>query len=85
MIANEGFIDPSFKIVTPFIHKTKADIVSMGVILDVPYEMTWTRYKGGTMHCGRCSTCVERLEAFAIAGVTDPVDYIDRAYWLTVA
>lgn len=83
-VANEGFIDPDFTIETPFLFKTKADIATMGHVLDVPYEKTWTCYNGGVVHCGRCSTCVERLEAFDEADVTDPVDYVDRDYWKTV-
>jgi 7-cyano-7-deazaguanine synthase len=83
-VANEGFILPSFEVVAPFINMSKADIVQLGVELGVPFEFTWTCYKGGSRHCGRCSTCVERLEAFHVAGRTDPVEYIDETYWRTV-
>jgi len=83
-IANEGLIHPFFEICTPFIYKTKADIVTSGAVLDVPWEKTWTCYKGGEIHCGRCSTCVERLEAFDLAGHVDTVEYADRDYYKTV-
>lgn len=59
----------------PFVDMTKADIVCRGVQLGVPYENTWSCYKGGKMHCGRCGTCVERREAFILAGVPDPTEY----------
>jgi 7-cyano-7-deazaguanine synthase len=49
--------------------------------LAVPFATTWSCYKGGERHCGRCGTCVERLEAFAIAGVADPTEYSDREFW----
>ena len=47
----------------------------------VPFEKSWSCYKGGDIHCGRCGTCVERQEAFALAGVADPTQYNDSEYW----
>lgn len=61
---------------TPFINDTKADIVRRGADLGVPFELTWSCYKGGAVHCGTCGTCVERKEAFSLAKVTDPTEYI---------
>lgn len=68
---------------TPFLNVAKADIVSTGDKLAVPFASTWSCYKGGELHCGRCGTCVERLEAFAVAGVADPTEYSDRNFWKT--
>ena len=68
---------------TPFLNVAKADIVATGSKLAVPFASTWSCYKGGELHCGRCGTCVERLEAFAIAGVADPTEYLDRNFWKT--
>lgn len=65
----------------PFAEKSKADIVNIGESLGVPWSNTHTCYKGQRPACGRCSTCVERLEAFDAAGVTDPLPYEDRHYW----
>jgi 7-cyano-7-deazaguanine synthase in queuosine biosynthesis len=48
---------------TPFLHKTKADIAYRALQLNVPFHETWSCYKGGEKHCGKCGTCVERLEA----------------------
>jgi 7-cyano-7-deazaguanine synthase len=59
----------------PFIDKSKADIVTLGWSLDVPFEKTWSCYKGGELHCGVCSTCKERKKAFIEANVTDPTRY----------
>jgi len=50
-------------IVTPFLHCSKADIAYRALELGVPLHLTWSCYKGGDKHCGRCGTCVERLEA----------------------
>lgn len=45
----------------------------------VPYHLTWSCYQGGDIHCGRCGTCVERIEAFTDAGITDPTRYEGNA------
>lgn len=63
------------ELLRPYVGITKAAIVSIGKDLQVPYHETWTCYKGGEKHCGKCGTCVERIEAFQLAGVTDPVEY----------
>jgi len=59
----------------PFTYKTKADIIALGKRLVVPFKLTYSCYRGEDLHCGRCSTCVERREAFRKAGVTDPTKY----------
>lgn len=59
----------------PFIQLTKADIVRVGMGIGVDYSLTWSCYKGGEVHCGRCGTCIERREAFHLAGYRDPVVY----------
>lgn len=66
----------------PFVGTDKAGIVREGIALGVPYELTWSCYKGGAQHCGRCGTCVERREAFHLAGVPDPTRYEDPDYWI---
>jgi 7-cyano-7-deazaguanine synthase len=76
-LGNEGFVVPSFKVVAPFVNIGKHDIVRIGDALRVPYNMTWSCYKGGDLHCGKCGTCVERIEAFQLAGVEDPTIYED--------
>ena len=69
------------QLLAPFVHGTKADIVREGARVDTPFAETWSCYKGGEVHCGRCGTCVERREAFDLAGVTDPTTYADPDYW----
>ncbi len=59
----------------PFVTWTKAEIVARGATLAVPFAETWSCYKGLDLHCGRCGTCVERREAFFLAGVPDPTCY----------
>jgi 7-cyano-7-deazaguanine synthase len=79
-LAVEGFGHPRLRLVTPFLNSSKHDIVSIGHKLGVPFEETWSCYKGGERHCGRCGTCVERKLAFQQATVTDPTDYEDAVY-----
>ncbi len=67
--------EPGICLHTPFSVYTKADIVRLGVEIDVPYKLTYSCYKGGIFHCGKCGTCVERREAFQLAGVPDPTEY----------
>ena len=69
------------KLLTPFLEMSKADIAKEGAELGVPFAQTWSCYKGGKLHCGRCGTCVERREAFALANVEDPTQYEDENYW----
>jgi 7-cyano-7-deazaguanine synthase len=59
----------------PFIAMTKADIAARGHALGVDFSQTWSCYKGAPLHCGTCGTCVERREAFMLAGVVDPTVY----------
>lgn len=59
----------------PFVKMDKAAIVRRGAELDVPFGLTWSCYVGGERHCGKCGTCVERKEAFRLAGVADPTEY----------
>jgi len=66
---------------TPYVHTSKADIAAEGLRLGVDYRKTWSCYKGGEVHCGRCGTCVERREAFHLAGGIDPTVYADEAFW----
>lgn len=63
------------KVFAPYTGITKADIAKRGASLGVDYSRTWSCYKGGDKHCGKCGTCVERKEAFLLAGIPDPTQY----------
>ncbi len=60
---------------SPYTNITKADIARKGKALGIDYAKTWSCYKGGDRHCGKCGTCVERREAFAEAGIEDATMY----------
>lgn len=66
---------------TPYLNVAKSGIVTDGARYDTPFAQTWSCYKGGEVHCGRCGTCVERREAFHLAGVEDPTVYADPDFW----
>jgi len=64
-------------LLSPYVNLTKGDIAKRGKQLCIDYAETWSCYKGGEKHCGRCGTCVERREALAEAGIDDPTEYED--------
>lgn len=66
----------SVRLLRPFLLKTKADICKLGSELGVPFHLTWSCYKGGEKHCGKCGTCYERREAFQLSRVQDPTEYL---------
>lgn len=72
-LGTEGF--GAVRIEAPFVNMGKHDICALGNELDAPLELTWSCYKGFDEHCGTCGTCVERMEAFSLAGVPDPTSY----------
>jgi len=63
------------ELLRPFVGWTKAEIARHGAEIDAPLGLTWSCYRGGDVHCGRCGTCIERREAFDLAGLPDPTDY----------
>lgn len=63
------------KIFAPYTNITKGEIAKHGKALGVNYAETWSCYKGGDKHCGKCGTCVERKEALRDAGITDLTEY----------
>ncbi|MFG2525629.1 7-cyano-7-deazaguanine synthase QueC [Streptomyces sp. NPDC048527] len=71
--ALEGLHCP--RIEAPFLHLRKVDIALRAAELGVPLHLSWSCYRGGELHCGRCGTCTERREAFELAGLSDPTRY----------
>lgn len=69
------------RLVAPFQHWMKKDIIKVGLEMGVPYEKTWSCYAGDDQACGRCPTCCERLAAFDANQAEDPLDYQDREFW----
>ena len=63
------------KVFAPYTTLSKTDIARHGKALGVDYAMTYSCYKGGEKHCGKCGTCRERIEALRDAGIPDPTPY----------
>jgi 7-cyano-7-deazaguanine synthase len=59
------------RIHAPFVQKSKAQEIELGERLGVPFELTWSCYRGGEKPCGTCDSCLLRAKAFEEAGVED--------------
>jgi 7-cyano-7-deazaguanine synthase len=90
IVGNEGFGE--FKgIMAPYVDSTKQDIAEIALLAGVPLHETWSCYKGGEKHCGKCGTCVERIEAIQGAiqrlgggfglSYEDKTEYEDGEFW----
>lgn len=65
------------QVMAPYTNISKSDIARRGKSLGIDYSETWSCYKGGDKHCGKCGTCVERKEALREAGIIDTTDYAE--------
>ena len=66
---------PGIEVLAPYTGITKSDIARHGKALGIDYAETWSCYKGGEHHWGKCGTCRERIEALADAGIEDHTVY----------
>ena len=66
-----GVENRKIKIFIPLLNKNKAQIIRLGNRLGVPFELTWSCYRGGNRPCGRCDSCYFRARGFREAGVID--------------
>lgn len=62
-------------VVGPLVNMNKAEVVKTGLEIGVPYDRTWSCYRGGAKQCGHCGTCIDRKHAFEANGIEDPVGY----------
>ncbi len=69
------------KLLTPLMGMSKADQVIIGEELNIPYQHTWSCYRGNSLPCGVCGACVRRLEGFWLIGFEDPSEYADAETW----
>jgi 7-cyano-7-deazaguanine synthase len=70
--------EKKLKIEFPLIKKTKKEIIELGFSLEVPFELTWSCYRGGKTPCGRCDSCILRAKGFREAARTDPL--LEKVY-----
>ncbi len=74
-VVKAGTKEGKIQVVTPLIAMRKAEIVRLGLELGAPFDLTWSCYSQEDRACGVCDSCVLRLRAFALAGVSDPIPY----------
>ncbi|WP_432453497.1 MULTISPECIES: 7-cyano-7-deazaguanine synthase QueC [unclassified Agarivorans] len=71
LIANYQAVE----VISPYLELSKVEILADGLAMKLDYSKTWTCYNGREQACGKCGACQERLEAFHLNQVTDPLDY----------
>jgi 7-cyano-7-deazaguanine synthase len=76
-VVRTGTKDGRIEVVTPLIGLRKSEIVTLGLELDAPFDLTWSCYSREDRACGVCDSCVLRLRAFQEAGAADPVPYCE--------
>src|ERR1700688_3126522 len=76
-VVKTGTKDGRIEIVTPLIGLRKSEIVTLGLELGAPFDLTWSCYSREDRACGVCDSCVLRLRAFQQAGATDPIPYCE--------
>jgi 7-cyano-7-deazaguanine synthase len=74
--------ETKISISTPVINLNKSEIVKRGIELNAPFELTWSCYTREDQACGVCDSCALRLRAFQVAGVEDPIPYLQRPHYL---
>ena len=78
-VIRAGTKEGRIEILTPLIVMRKAEIVSLGLELGAPFDLTWSCYSREDRACGVCDSCMLRLRAFREAGAADPVPYVAGA------
>jgi 7-cyano-7-deazaguanine synthase len=72
-----GTKEGRIEVVTPLIGMRKAEIVTLGLELGAPFDLTWSCYSREDRACGVCDSCVLRRRAFREAGTADPIPYLE--------
>jgi 7-cyano-7-deazaguanine synthase len=76
-VVRTGTKDGVIEVVTPLITMRKSEIVTLGLELDAPLDLTWSCYTREDRACGTCDSCALRLRAFRDAGAQDPLPYLE--------
>ena len=79
-VVRMGTRDGQIEIVTPLIAMRKSEIVSLGLELNAPLDLTWSCYSREDRACGTCDSCALRLRAFRDAGAQDPIPYLETVH-----
>ncbi len=65
----------NLELIAPLLNKSKAEVIKLGVSLNVPFADTWSCYEGGEVHCGQCGACQNRKQGFIETNIVDPTIY----------
>lgn len=84
LATKKGVQGKTVRIVAPLLKLSKTEIVKTGVKLQVPFEKTWSCYRGDIKACGKCDSCLLRLKGFQEANVKDPIHYQTLPKWYTI-
>ena len=69
------------KLCTPIIHKRKSETIRLGAELNAPMELSWSCYRNNEVACGKCDSCVLRINSFQEAKMKDPISYEIKVDW----
>ncbi len=78
-VVKAGTKEGTIRVITPLIAMRKHEIVTLGLALNAPFDLTWSCYQREDRACGVCDSCVLRLRAFREAGAEDPIPYVEAA------
>lgn len=79
---NEGTKkETKIELITPIIHMRKSEIIKLGTALGAPFDFSWSCYRNNDIACGKCDSCVLRVNAFKEAGLRDPIPYEVEQNW----
>ncbi|MGA2980858.1 MAG: 7-cyano-7-deazaguanine synthase QueC [Terriglobales bacterium] len=78
-VVKTGTKEGTIRVVTPLIAMRKREIVTLGLELNAPFDLTWSCYQCEDRACGVCDSCVLRLRGFREAGAEDPIPYAEAA------
>jgi len=74
--------ETQIEIITPIIGMKKFEIIKMGYTLNAPFNLTWSCYRCDDIACGKCDSCALRLKGFQLAGIEDPLPYIEKPSYI---
>jgi 7-cyano-7-deazaguanine synthase len=78
-VVKAGTKEGTIRVVTPLIAMRKREIVTLGLELNAPFDLTWSCYQREDRACAVCDSCILRLRAFRETGAEDPIPYAEAA------
>jgi 7-cyano-7-deazaguanine synthase in queuosine biosynthesis len=76
----KGEVVKGFRIEAPYLKFQKSDVTALGYKLGAPLSLSYSCYKGGEIHCGKCGACIKRIEGFLDSNTPDLTEYADKEF-----